>query len=99
MRIFLTQDLGRFDVVTAFCSLYYLPHEDMAAIVRKAAAMGATLILQSNEAIGSQRPGTARDLHRLMQENGYPDTQVYAPQGFSRPLLVGRAAAAVAPTQ
>ena len=25
MRLFLTEDLGSFDVVTAFCSLYYLP--------------------------------------------------------------------------
>ena len=89
MRVFLQQDLGSFDVVTAFCSLYYLPEEDMAAIVRKASAMGATLILQANEAIGGNRPGTARDLRRLMLENGYPDTAIHWPEGFSRPLLVG----------
>ena len=42
MRIFLYEDLGRFDVVTAFCSLYYLPEEDMARVIRRAAGMGAT---------------------------------------------------------
>ena len=36
MRSFLTADWGRFDVVTAFCSLYYLPDADMEAIVRRA---------------------------------------------------------------
>ena len=40
MRVFLSSDLGRFDVVTAFCSLYYLPQEDMARIIAKASAMG-----------------------------------------------------------
>ena len=40
MRLFLTEDLGVFEVVTAFCSLYYLPEEDMARIIRKAAVDG-----------------------------------------------------------
>lgn len=90
MRLFLEQDLGTFDVVTAFCSLYYLPRHDMAAIVRKASVMGSTLVLQANEAIGSNRPGTLRDLQQIMAENGYPDVHVHAPAGFSRPMLVGR---------
>jgi hypothetical protein len=90
MRVFLEEDLGTFDVVTAFCSLYYLPEHDMAAIIAKAAAMDATLILQANEAIGSNRPGTMRDLARLIKQNGYPEAEIHAPAGFSRPMLVGR---------
>jgi SAM-dependent methyltransferase len=90
MRVFLARDLGRFDVVTAFCSLYYLPEEDMARVIARAASMGATLVLQANEAIGNGLPGRTRDLHRLMRENGYPDVEVHAPRGFARPLLVGR---------
>ena len=88
MRIFLTQDLGTFDVVTAFCSLYYLPEEDMARIIHKAAAMDAVLILQANEAIDNL-PAKTLDLHRLMRENGYPEISVHTPAGFARPLLVG----------
>lgn len=88
MRLFLTQDLGRFDVVTAFCSLYYLPEEDMARIIRKASGMDAVLILQANEAIDNL-PARTLDLHRLMRDNGYPSVQVHTPAGFSRPLLVG----------
>ena len=95
MRLFLTSDLGRFDVVTAFCSLYYLPEADMARIIAKAAAMGATLVLQANEAIDNL-PARAAILERLMVSNGYPYVRVHAPSGFARPLLVATAATAVA---
>jgi 2-polyprenyl-3-methyl-5-hydroxy-6-metoxy-1,4-benzoquinol methylase len=88
IRLFLTQDLGPFDVVTAFCSLYYLPEEDMARIVAKAAAMGATLILQANDAIDNL-PAKTLDLHRLMRDNGYPEIEIHTPAGFAHPLLVG----------
>jgi SAM-dependent methyltransferase len=91
MRLFLGLDPDSYDIVTAFCSLYYLPWTDMAAIAARAAEAGATLVLQANEAIGSNRPGTASDLLRLMHDNGYPATTVYAPPGYSRPLLVGMA--------
>jgi 2-polyprenyl-3-methyl-5-hydroxy-6-metoxy-1,4-benzoquinol methylase len=89
MRLFLTEDLGRFDVVTAFCSLYYLPEDDMARIVRKAASMNAVLVLQANEGIENGLPGKTLDLHRLMRDNGFPEIAVHTPAGFSRPLLVG----------
>jgi SAM-dependent methyltransferase len=96
MRIFLSEDLGQFDVVTAFCSLYYLPEEDMARIINKAASMNAVLILQANEGIENNLPGRTLDLHRLMRENGYPEITVHTPPGFARPLLVGHAAASAA---
>jgi SAM-dependent methyltransferase len=95
MRLFLTSDLGRFDVVTAFCSLYYLPEADMARVIAKAAAMGATLVLQANEAIDNL-PARAAILERLMVANGYPNVRVHAPSGFARPLLVATAPTAVA---
>jgi len=88
MRMFLTGNLGTFDVVTAFCSLYYLPEPDMAAVIRKAASMRAVLILQANDAIDNL-PAKREDLARLMRENGYPSITIYAPPGFARPLLVG----------
>jgi SAM-dependent methyltransferase len=88
MRMFVTGTLGTFDVVTAFCSLYYLPEPDMAAVIHKAAAMGAVLILQANDAIDNL-PAKREDLARLMRENGYPSITIYAPPGFARPLLVG----------
>jgi hypothetical protein len=89
MRMFLTEDLGHFDVVTAFCSLYYLPEEDMARIINKAAAMNAVLILQANEGIEHHLPAKTLDLHRLMRDNGYSEIAIHTPAGFSRPILIG----------
>jgi len=89
MRMFLTDDLGEFDVVTAFCSLYYLPEADMVRIIECAAQQRAVLVLQANDAIDNL-PARRADLQRLMRANGYSDLSVYAPAGFTRPLLVGR---------
>ena len=63
MRLCLDGDCGGFDVMTAFCSLYYLPEADMARIIAAAARAGATLVLQANEAI-TNLPARAADLHR-----------------------------------
>lgn len=90
LRIFLSDELGDFAVVTAFCSLHLLPEHDMARIIRKAASMQALLILQANEGVGDDLPGRTLDLHRLLRENGYPHVAVHTPGGFVRPLLVGR---------
>jgi len=89
MRDVLRADWGRFDVVTAFCSLYYLPEEDMGAIMRYAARMGATLVLQSNEAAENIPASRAARLRRLMEQHGYPSVAVHEFAGFARPILVG----------
>jgi hypothetical protein len=91
MRRCLSEDFAPVDVVTAFCSLYYLTEEDMARVIARAASWGATLVLQANEAIDNL-PAGAATLRRLMQENGYPAVEVHAFSGFARPLLVGRIA-------
>jgi SAM-dependent methyltransferase len=87
MRLWLSEDLGRFDVVTAFCSLYYLPVEDMARVIRKAADSGATMILQANDAIDNL-PAKTETLHGLLRDNGYRDVSISAYPGFARPLLI-----------
>ena len=88
MRLFLSEDLGTFDVVTALCSLYYLPEEQMAPIVQKAASMNAVLVLQADDTLDSL-PAKTLALHRLLRDNGYPEVQVHTPEGLTRPLLVG----------
>ena len=95
MRCFLTEDLGRFDVVTAFCSLYYVPADDMARIIQRAARMGTELILQANESIGNL-PAQASVLRNMMAQNGYPIVTVYEELDFVRPLLVGQSAGSAA---
>lgn len=89
MRDFLAAPWGRFDVVTAFCSLYYLPADDMAAVVRKAADMGATLVLQANNGATDIPAARAVSLRELMIAHGYPGVTLHERDGFARPLLVG----------
>lgn len=99
MRFILNEDPGRFDVVTAFCSLYYLEPDDMALMVRRMAELAPLVILQAKD---DTRPEAARDkatkssstfLTKLLRDNGFPEVERIAPRGFSRPLLIGRAAA------
>ena len=94
MRQFLDSDLGRFDVVTAFCSLYYLPEGDMGRIIEKAAGMRATLVLQANDSI-TNLPARAPVLEALMRRHGYSTVEVHRYPGFGRPILVGSAQPAV----
>jgi hypothetical protein len=94
MRDALTHDWGRFDAVTAFCSLYYLPEEDMGALIRYAAGMGATLILQSNEGAQNIPASRADRLKHLMQLHGYSEVELHAFGDFARAILVGTPAAA-----
>lgn len=88
IRLFLSEDLGSFDVVTALSSLCFLPEADMARIIQKAASMGAVLILQANDAIDNI-PAKTLDLHRMLRDNGYPEVQVHTREGGGQPLLVG----------
>jgi hypothetical protein len=88
MRAFLDQEWGAFDVITAFCSIYYLPEEDVARIIRKAAATGATLVLQANEAVANIRAARTTALRDLVSENGYGQVTVHVRDAFARPLLV-----------
>jgi hypothetical protein len=96
MRMFLSEDLGYFDVVTAFNPLYYLPEEDMARLIARAALMDAVLVLRANEALENDLPGRTLDLHRLMRDNGYAEIAVHTPAGFTRPLLIGHTFTAAA---
>jgi SAM-dependent methyltransferase len=95
MRDCLTQPWGPFDVVTAFCSIYYLPHDDIAAIIRTAAGMGAVLVVQANDGANENLPEARHAfLRRMMEANGYPRVAMHAVEGFARPLLVGAPRAA-----
>jgi SAM-dependent methyltransferase len=95
----LRADWGDFDMVTAFCTLYYLGHQDMASVVRKAAEMAPLIVVQANvetrreAADDKSEKSSLSFLHKLLLDNGFPHVDVHAPKGFSRPILVGRRAA------
>jgi hypothetical protein len=100
MRAVLTAELPEFDVVTAFCSLYYLSEEEMAAMVQLAARLSDTMIVQSNDKKHNapQRGGqTSRSkqastafTRQLLLDNGFADVKVTQPKGYSRALLIAK---------
>lgn len=91
----LDQDWGEFDVITALCTLYYLQPNEMAAVVERAAQLAPILIIQANDHTRSEarerkaEKSSLSYLKRLMEENGFPRIDEYAPLHFSRPLLIG----------
>lgn len=90
--------LGRFDQVTAFCTLYYLSHAEMIATVRYIRGLTDVLVQQAN---------TDRLIHRkdadtfnkaslafttqLATQGGFNAVQVISPRGYSRPLVISEA--------
>ena len=51
----LTEDWGAFDLVTAFCSLYYLNEDDMTRVAQRAAELAPILVLQAKIDTPGQR--------------------------------------------
>ncbi|CAN5829178.1 hypothetical protein BH24ACI4_BH24ACI4_22690 [soil metagenome] len=88
LRTLLTGELGAFEVVTACGSLTHLPEEEAARILHTAARLAPVLIVQGSEEPEVDAPDPAT-LYRLLRESGCADITVHAPDGLSRPLLVG----------
>ena len=91
-------DLGKFDLVTALCTLYYLSAEQMAETVSYLREITETLVLQCN----TDRHIARRDSEtfikaslpftvELVRKHGFPSVSVIAPRGYSRPLVIARA--------
>ncbi len=92
----LTADWGQFDVVTAFCSLYYLDGGDIAKVVRKASELAPVMVVQANTATRPEAAAAKAEkssvpfLEKALRENGFPDVEVFWPKGYTRPILVGK---------
>lgn len=91
-------DLPRFDVVTAFCSLYYLPDPEVRDLVRYIRTRTDTLVLQCNTDRLIDRGGDEETFRKasvefaveVLEQAGFSDRQIIAPPGYSRPLVIGR---------
>ena len=96
MRAVLDGDWGRFDLVTAFCSLYYLEEDDMRRVVGRAAELAPVLVLQAKTdtrataADNKAEKSALQFLRALLTEHGFARVEVVAPEGYTRPLLIGR---------
>lgn len=93
-----TFNLPRFDVVTAFCSLYYLPDAEIRQLVRYIRTMTNVLVLQCNTDRLIDRRGEEETFRKasveyaleVLEGAGFRDRQIVAPPGYSRPLVIAR---------
>jgi hypothetical protein len=90
-------DLGQFDLVTAFCTLYYLSQAAMAKTVAHLASLTDTLVLQCNDENWIDREDAAtfekaslKFNAALVRSNGFPQVSVIETSGSQRPLVIGR---------
>jgi SAM-dependent methyltransferase len=89
--------LGRFDLVTAFCTLYYLSAAEMARTVSDLLQITDTLVLQCNDE-RSIRRNQAETYEKaslafnveLVRKNGFSNVRVVARRGSNRPLVIAR---------
>ena len=99
MRAVLDEDWGTFDLVTAFCSLYYLSEEEMHQVLRRAAEIAPTLVLQAKtdtraDAHDEKATKSSLDfLTRAATEEGWTVAAIHNKPGFSRPVLIAHRAA------
>ena len=90
-------DIGRFDLITAFCTLYYLTATMMRKTVRDPAKLTDTRVLQCNNerSIGRRDPETHTKALlpfnvELVRNNGFPNVSVIERPGSHRPLVIAR---------
>ncbi len=99
MRDIPDMELGPFDVVTAFCCLYYLSEPEMAELVRWLSHATPVMVVGCNEGrdMGRQHPDTYRRASlafnvELLRNNGFPRIQVVDPPAYDRPLVIAHRA-------
>jgi Methyltransferase domain len=90
-------NLGRFDLVTAFCTLYYLSSAAMRKTVSDLAKLTDLLVLQCNNERSIERSDpetyTKASLSfnvELVRNNGFPNVTVVELRGSNRPLVIAR---------
>ena len=91
-------NLPRFDVVTALCSLYYLPDRELRDLVHYIRTLTNVLVLQCNtdRLINRSDEETYRKASveyavEVLEQAGFTQCKIVAPAGYSRPLVIGRA--------
>lgn len=92
----LTENWGAFDIISAFCSLYYLQEAEMVAVVRRASELAPMMILQANDSTRAHagnekaKKSSSHYLAELLKQNGFPQVEVFGANKHPRPLLIGR---------
>ncbi|MFH1759688.1 MAG: hypothetical protein ABIA63_01180, partial [bacterium] len=92
----LKKEWGNFELITAFCSLYYLNSEDMARLVRKLSEMAPILVIQAKTDTrnlateGKTEKSSVNFLKKIISENGFGNVDIFTQHGFTRPILIGK---------
>ncbi len=90
-------NLGKFDMVMALCSIYYLDETSIMNLARYISKMTDIFILQCNVAKNIGRS----DLHtyvkaelnyalNILRKSSFVNNDVIAPRNYTRPLIIGR---------
>lgn len=95
MRSLIHKEFGQFDIVTAFCSLYYLDESDISKLIKHCSLISSLMICQANvhvrpQSVEKKIKASVTFLKSKLEENGFPYVEIHAPKGFSRPLLIGK---------
>lgn len=90
-------NLGKFDMVLALCSIYYLDDEAIVNLVQYISTITDILVLQCNieTEIGRSNPRTYEKSSiayalKIFNNNGFPIVEVVTPYKYTRPLVLGR---------
>jgi tRNA A-37 threonylcarbamoyl transferase component Bud32/2-polyprenyl-3-methyl-5-hydroxy-6-metoxy-1,4-benzoquinol methylase len=96
MKDIITMGLGKFDLVTAFCSIYYLADQDLFDVINFISTITNKIILQCNidKCLGRDNSHTYTKASveytiRALQKNGFPNINVISPPNYHRPLVIG----------
>jgi hypothetical protein len=100
MRDVIDLDIGRFDLVTALCSLYYVPADDLTRLLARLTELAPAIVAQANRnRAGARHAGKSVGyLRDALSRAGWVDVRVVGEGTFPRPLLFARASPARADT-
>jgi tRNA A-37 threonylcarbamoyl transferase component Bud32/SAM-dependent methyltransferase len=90
-------NLGTFDMVCAFCSIYYLDHTSIIRLVEYVRSITDVFVWQCNTKKNLNRsdPHTYEKAsieyaEKVLTDNGFTNTHIIDPRGYTRPLIIGR---------
>ncbi len=97
MRSIATERVDQFDIVTAYCSLYYLEEQDMAEVAKAVLGIAPVFVVQAKTDTraqatqGKARKSSVEFLRQLLQDCGFHKVRVVSEEGFTRPLILAEA--------
>lgn len=96
MKQILTMDLGKFDIVMALCSIYYLDDESISYLIKYINTITNVFILQCNidsnlirQDTYTYKKASVEYAVNALTCNGFSTTRVISPPGYNRPLVIG----------